>query len=168
MPSNDNIQNKSEMLKARSFRSTSNRENSTQIQKIIPTNAANLNTQDPPSTSINPQYGKANLLNIKKKKKEQTLEQIKQGNPQYVTTYSKEIMDYLLNKEQKSSFENYFKNQTSITEKMREIVIDWLVDVSVKFKLLSSTLFMAVNIIDRYLQKEVIMKDMFQCVAITA
>merc|ERR1712048_975155 len=134
MPSNDNIQNKSEMLKARSFRSTSNRENSTQIQKIIPTNGANLNTQENPSNSNNPQLGKANLLNIKKKKKEQTLEQIKQGNPQYVTTYSKEIMDCLLNKEQKSSFENYFKNQTSITEKMREIVIDWLVDVSVKFK----------------------------------
>jgi len=34
---------------------------------------------------------------------------------------------------------------------MRAILVDWLVDVHAKFKLLTETLFLTVNIIDRYL-----------------
>lgn len=34
---------------------------------------------------------------------------------------------------------------------MRAILIDWLVDVHLKFKLVDETLFMTVNLIDRYL-----------------
>jgi transcription initiation factor TFIIIB Brf1 subunit/transcription initiation factor TFIIB len=34
---------------------------------------------------------------------------------------------------------------------MRAILVDWMVDVHLKFKLLSETLFLTVNIIDRYL-----------------
>ena len=36
---------------------------------------------------------------------------------------------------------------------MRAILIDWLVDVHLKFKLLNETLFLTVNMIDRYLEK---------------
>jgi len=35
---------------------------------------------------------------------------------------------------------------------MREILIDWLIDVHMKFKLKEDTLFIAINIIDRYLE----------------
>ncbi len=45
------------------------------------------------------------------------------------------------------------KNQSDINEKMRAILIDWLVDVHLKFKLVNETLFLAVNMIDRYLEK---------------
>lgn len=34
---------------------------------------------------------------------------------------------------------------------MRAILVDWLVDVHLKFKLLSETLFLTINIIDRFL-----------------
>jgi len=34
---------------------------------------------------------------------------------------------------------------------MRGILVDWLVDVHLKFKLFPETLFLAVNIADRYL-----------------
>ncbi len=34
---------------------------------------------------------------------------------------------------------------------MRSILIDWLVEVHLKFKLLPETLFMTINLIDRYL-----------------
>ena len=44
-------------------------------------------------------------------------------------------------------------NQPDINEKMRAILIDWLVDVHLKFKLVSETLFLCVNMIDRYLEK---------------
>ena len=36
---------------------------------------------------------------------------------------------------------------------MRAILIDWLVDVHLKFKLANETLFLTVNLIDRFLEK---------------
>ena len=37
-----------------------------------------------------------------------------------------------------------------INSKMRSVLVDWLVDVQQQFKLLQETLFLSVNIIDRY------------------
>jgi hypothetical protein len=37
---------------------------------------------------------------------------------------------------------------------MRGILIDWLIEVHLKFKLMPETLYMTVNLIDRYLEKE--------------
>lgn len=52
---------------------------------------------------------------------------------------------------------------------MRKILVDWLVDVHRKFKLRSSTLFMAINLIDRYLQAttESVTKSRYQLFGIT-
>jgi len=41
------------------------------------------------------------------------------------------------------------KRQTDINEKMRGILIDWLIEVHLKFKLLPETLFLTISIIDR-------------------
>lgn len=51
---------------------------------------------------------------------------------------------------------------------MRAILIDWLVDVHLKFKLLPETLFLTVNIIDRYLEKCSIIRQKLQLVGVTA
>jgi hypothetical protein len=45
----------------------------------------------------------------------------------------------------------YMEKQNDINEKMRAILVDWLIEVHLKFKLLPETLFLTVNIIDRYL-----------------
>lgn len=45
----------------------------------------------------------------------------------------------------------YLTYQPEINEKMRMILVDWLIDVHLKFKLNPETMFLAVNIIDRYL-----------------
>ena len=50
------------------------------------------------------------------------------------------------------------KNQTDINEKMRAILVDWLIEVHLKFKLLPETLFLTVNLIDRFLEVEVVMR----------
>jgi hypothetical protein len=50
----------------------------------------------------------------------------------------------------------YMHTQNDINEKMRAILIDWLIEVHLKFKLLPETLFRTVNMLDRYLSKEVI------------
>lgn len=44
--------------------------------------------------------------------------------------------------------------QMDINEKMRGILIDWLVEVHLKFKLVPESLYLTINLIDRYLEKE--------------
>jgi cyclin B len=58
--------------------------------------------------------------------------------------------------------------QTDVNEKMRTILIDWLVDVHLKFKLLPETLFLAVEIIDRFLDKKVVSRQKLQLVGVVA
>ena len=43
--------------------------------------------------------------------------------------------------------------QPNLNIKMRLILVDWLIEVHFKFELLPETLFIAINIIDRYLGK---------------
>lgn len=45
----------------------------------------------------------------------------------------------------------YLQGQ-EVTGNMRAILIDWLVQVQVKFRLLQETMYMTVGIIDRFLQ----------------
>ena len=47
----------------------------------------------------------------------------------------------------------YMQRQDDINEKMRAILIDWIIEVHLKFKLLPETLFLTVNLIDRYLER---------------
>ena len=58
--------------------------------------------------------------------------------------------------------------QEDINEKMRAILVDWLVEVHLKFKLMPETLYLTVNLIDRYLEKEKIKRSQLQLVGVTA
>jgi len=51
---------------------------------------------------------------------------------------------------------------------MRAILIDWLTDVHLKFKLKPETLFLTVSIIDRFLQKISVQRQQLQLVGVTA
>jgi len=51
---------------------------------------------------------------------------------------------------------------------MRSILVDWLIEVHRMFKLLPETLFLAVNIIDRYLQLREVTREKLQLVGITS
>lgn len=46
---------------------------------------------------------------------------------------------------------SYLQGQ-EVTGNMRAILIDWLVQVNLKFRLLQETMYMTVGIIDRFLQ----------------
>lgn len=83
--------------------------------------------------------------------------------------YSSEILNNLLKDE--SNFQvpsRFLQSQADITPKMRSILVDWLVSVHRRFKLMPETLFLAVKISDRYLlSQETIRKDL-QLVGVTA
>eukprot|EP00347_Sterkiella_histriomuscorum_P012476 403368431 len=64
---------------------------------------------------------------------------------------------------------SYMKRQSDINESMRAILVDWLIDVHLKFKLLNETLFLTVNIIDRYLSlRQNIVRSKLQLVGVSA
>lgn len=72
--------------------------------------------------------------------------------PENVSIYAKEIFDYLRENEGKYVVNsNYMSTQEDINDKMRAILVDWLVDVHLKYKLVPETLFVCVSLIDRYL-----------------
>jgi len=62
----------------------------------------------------------------------------------------------------------FMDNQTDVNSKMRAILIDWLVEVHLKFKLMVETLYLTVNLIDRFLEKEQITRNKLQLVGVTA
>ena len=60
------------------------------------------------------------------------------------------------------------EKQNKLNEKMRAILIDWLVEVHHKFKLVPETLNLTVNIIDRYLDIVEVARDKLQLVGVAA
>ncbi|XP_017245717.2 G2/mitotic-specific cyclin-1 [Daucus carota subsp. sativus] len=63
---------------------------------------------------------------------------------------------------------NYMTGQYDINERMRRILIDWLIEVHDKFNLRPETLYLTVNLIDRFLAVQPIMRQKFQLVGVTA
>eukprot|EP00747_Dinoflagellata_sp_TGD_P162695 gnl/TRDRNA2_/TRDRNA2_180571_c0_seq1.p1 gnl/TRDRNA2_/TRDRNA2_180571_c0~~gnl/TRDRNA2_/TRDRNA2_180571_c0_seq1.p1 ORF type:complete len:482 (+),score=97.96 gnl/TRDRNA2_/TRDRNA2_180571_c0_seq1:75-1448(+) len=63
---------------------------------------------------------------------------------------------------------NYMEAQTDINGKMRSILIDWLVEVHSKHRLRPETMFLAVNLIDRYLSHVQVMRRRLQLVGVVA
>jgi len=62
----------------------------------------------------------------------------------------------------------YMRFQIDINDRMRAILIDWLVEVHLKFKLLPETLFLTVNLIDRFLSRRCVARTKLQLVGVTA
>lgn len=59
---------------------------------------------------------------------------------------------------------SYKKKQQDITNSMRSILVDWLVEVSEEYKLHRETLFLAVNYIDRFLSQMSVQRSKLQLV----
>jgi hypothetical protein len=63
---------------------------------------------------------------------------------------------------------DYMWAQTDIDEKMRAVIIDWLVDVHLEYMLLPETMYLTVNIIDRFLSVKQVARKKLQLVGATA
>lgn len=90
-------------------------------------------------------------------------------DPLMAAEYAHEIFEYLRDLECKSiPNPQYMDHQDDIGWRTRGILIDWLIEVHTRFHLLPETLFLAINIIDRFLSKKVVQLDRLQLVGITA
>merc|ERR1712055_634794 len=90
-----------------------------------------------------------NLRLGQKKASSQT--KTKVGVKRTVNVVTKNVEEKL---EERGAVRSDFLSGCPITEKMRAVLIDWLVEVQMQFKLLQETLFLTVNTIDRFLAVE--------------
>lgn len=90
-------------------------------------------------------------------------------DPLMVSEYVGEIFEYLKELEIATMANpEYMNNQGELEWKMRGILVDWLLEVHTRFRLLPETLFLAVNIIDRFLSNKIVQLDRLQLVGVTA
>jgi len=85
-----------------------------------------------------------------------------------VVPYVTDLFQHLYCDEKKYRPQMYMTLQKDINAKMRAILIDWLVEVHMKFRLAPETLYLCVNIIDRYCYKSHVMRSQLQLVGVTA
>lgn len=92
---------------------------------------------------------------------------------EFVTDYVEDIMsslreDEILNRGGcviESDFD-FMGAQKDLNYRMRAVLVDWLIEVHRKFKLLPSTYFLGVNLLDRYLAKEQLSRKKLQLAGI--
>ena len=63
---------------------------------------------------------------------------------------------------------NYMDGQNEITWGMRQTLVDWLLQVHLRYHMLPETLWIAVNVVDRFLTKRVVSLLKLQLVGVTA
>lgn len=91
------------------------------------------------------------------------------GNPQLVEPHLEEILCNLgMRDSEFESIADYLSRQRDLNGKMRGILVDWLVDVNLKFKLLPQTLFLTVSVLDRFLAVRQIERSKLQLIGVTA
>ncbi|ESQ27381.1 hypothetical protein EUTSA_v10018521mg [Eutrema salsugineum] len=90
-------------------------------------------------------------------------------DPQLCGAFSYDIYEHLRESEVKKrpALDYMDRIQLNINASMRSILIDWLVEVAEEYRLLSETLYLAVNYVDRYLSGNVITKQNLQLLGIS-
>ncbi|ODQ54349.1 A/B/D/E cyclin [Saitoella complicata NRRL Y-17804] len=86
-----------------------------------------------------------------------------------VSEYSDEIFSYMKDLEMKMlPNPRYMEHQTEIEWHMRAVLVDWLVQVHARFRLLPETLYLCINYVDRFLSLKVVSLQKLQLVGAAA
>lgn len=142
------------------------------VAKVEPADAGmpqkRLATQS--STNLVEQLHISGESTFKKSKKAeyqwQDLDEEDFDDPLMVSEYVDEIFPYLHELERKTLPDpNYLYKQTQLKPRMRLILVDWLVEMHQRFRLLPETLFLAINTMDRFMSVEVVQIDKLQLLA---
>ncbi|XP_010543801.1 PREDICTED: cyclin-B1-3 isoform X1 [Tarenaya hassleriana] len=82
--------------------------------------------------------------------------------------YVEDMYKFYKEVENESRPQMYIHTQAEINEKMRSILVDWLVEVHFKFELSPETLYLTINITDRFLSAKTVPRRELQLVGIAA
>ncbi|CAE6441047.1 unnamed protein product [Rhizoctonia solani] len=92
-----------------------------------------------------------------------------ESDPLMVSEYVNEIFGYMKELESQTMPSSiYMNSQPDLEWHLRGILMDWLIQVHERFRLLPETLFIAVNLIDRFLSTRVVSLAKLQLVGITS
>lgn len=76
------------------------------------------------------------------------------GNIYHVSEFCDDIQRHMQATEHLTQPDSCYINlQQEIDEKIRSVLVDWIISVHAKFKLWPDTLYLTINLIDRYLGK---------------
>jgi len=91
-------------------------------------------------------------------------------DPQLVSEYSGDIFSKLGRDEEDFSVlpPDFLQDQPELSGDDRASAVDWLIEVQVKYKLRTETLFLAVGLFDRYLSRKKVKQADLQLVAVTS
>ena len=70
-------------------------------------------------------------------------------DPQMVSENALQIVVYLKQLEKEQEIKENFLSTSLVTGKMRAVLINWLAEVHLQFKLMQETLYLTVSIVDR-------------------
>ncbi|XP_038050582.1 G2/mitotic-specific cyclin-B3-like [Patiria miniata] len=90
------------------------------------------------------------------------------GDPNQSPIYAQDIFNYLKERELRTPIESYFDQQPEVNRHMRAVLVDWLVEVQENFELNHETLYLAVKLVDRYLMKKKVTRDILQLLGATS
>ncbi|KAJ7158817.1 cyclin [Mycena filopes] len=86
-----------------------------------------------------------------------------------VSEYAEDIFEYMSELEEKMMpGADYMDHQNEITWAMRQTLVDWLLQVHLRYHMLPETLWIAVNIVDRFLTHRTVSLIKLQLVGVTA
>ncbi|KAL6555314.1 G2/mitotic-specific cyclin-2 [Orobanche gracilis] len=85
-----------------------------------------------------------------------------------VVEYIEDMYSFYKSAENEGRAYGYMDSQPEISDKMRAILIDWLVQVHGKFDLSPETLYLTINIVDRYLASKTTARRELQLVGLGA
>lgn len=95
--------------------------------------------------------------------------QVDKSRTQLAEPFQDNILNYLKSKQSQHIItEKFMERQKEISDKMRAMLVDWLVDVNIKFKLSPEVLYSTVNTIDRYLAAKHVAKCELQLLGVAA
>lgn len=89
-------------------------------------------------------------------------------DPVQVSDYAMDIFNYLKEREKTFKIDAYLVRQPHLTNWMRTLLVDWMVEVQETFELNHETLYLAVKIVDIYLSKVQIEKEKLQLIGAAA
>lgn len=97
----------------------------------------------------------------------QDLDEEDTDDPLMASEYVNEIFSYFYELETRMlpDPEYLTKPNTHLKPRMRSILVDWLVEMHLKFRLLPESLFLAINIMDRFMSIETVQIDRLQLLA---
>jgi len=89
-------------------------------------------------------------------------------DPNEVPDYAFTSFEYFRAREGMQPIEPYMPLQTEVNEKMRQVLVDWLVEMQESFQLTHETLYLSVAITDLYMSKRDVKREEMQLLGATA